>query len=481
MDSKPHSVALTVDQSGHILIAGFRYLPSSSPYRVVQFIRIFDETGVELLAADSGWARELGAAPPMAVAADGTIYGAGGNDGPRGNKGWVSDAIIRKYGESGHEIWTRVISAPVFPGAAARAFNEHGSPPFSRGTDVVLDREDNPRIFGTTQGVLPGQMGAGEEDIFWRKYDPDGNLLSTHQFGTPGGDVITGVGADELGNVYVAGSAHDIDYVTVFKFDANGAELWRNQYEYARSSRASDIAVGPHGDVLIVGSISEGYGAVEAFVRKIGPDGFESWDKVFAIYSTVRLSSVAIDAEGNVYVGGTISGNDPDRVHGLLSKLDASGKVTWSRKWIRDGPLTDADMEPPLPTPTPVPTRNPNASPIPSTTGKCASERSTPPEYLREEDAERWLRIKDDPDRSSGWRRVLRLVEIRSKYWETIHQVAGVRGIQINPPRVSGLRQGDPVIIVELDVREDYEKWRLPQMLEGCEVVIEDWEPAQPV
>ena len=76
---------------------------------------------------------------------------------------------------------------------------------------------------------------------------------------------------------------------------------------------------------------------------------------------------------------------------------------------------------------------------------------------------------------------MLRLVEIRSKYWETIHQVAGVRGIQINPPRVSGLRQGDPVIIVELDVREDYEKWRLPQMLEGCEVVIEDWEPAQPV
>jgi len=86
-------------------------------------------------------------------------------------------------------IWTRQFGTPEREGAHA----------------VAADGAGNVYAAGTTNGALPGQAAVGNFDAFVRKYDPDGRELWTRQFGTPGSDNAGGVAADRAGNVYVAG------------------------------------------------------------------------------------------------------------------------------------------------------------------------------------------------------------------------------------------------------------------------------------
>ena len=54
-------------------------------------------------------------------------------------------------------------------------------------------------------GTFPGETNAGGYDAFLWKYDPDGNFLWSHQFGTSNNDFCCGTATDPSG-VYVAGA-----------------------------------------------------------------------------------------------------------------------------------------------------------------------------------------------------------------------------------------------------------------------------------
>src|SRR5919197_6081533 len=51
-------------------------------------------------------------------------------------------------------------------------------------------------MVGHVNGALPGQTYLGRDDAFIRKYDSDGNVVWTRQFGTSGADVASRVWAD---------------------------------------------------------------------------------------------------------------------------------------------------------------------------------------------------------------------------------------------------------------------------------------------
>ena len=74
---------------------------------------------------------------------------------------------------------------------------------YNYGFGPAVDADGNVHTTGYTYGALPGQVNAGANDVFVRKYDATGNEVWTRQFGTLGQDYSFSQAVDADGNVYV--------------------------------------------------------------------------------------------------------------------------------------------------------------------------------------------------------------------------------------------------------------------------------------
>lgn len=148
---------------------------------------------------------------------------------------------------------------------------QFGTPDSDFASGVAIDGAGNVYVIGTIQqGALPGQASLGDADAYLRKYDSRGKEVWTQQFGTQSEDHGNGVTVDGADNLYVVGMTRGpiagqtglvgIDYdAYVRKFDSDGSVLWTRQFGTPRQpgiqgdDRASDVAVDVAGNVYVVG------------------------------------------------------------------------------------------------------------------------------------------------------------------------------------------------------------------------------------
>ena len=140
---------------------------------------------------------------------------------------------------------------------------------------------------------------------------------------------------DTAGNVIVTGfrnlgGAEGDEYYTV-KFRADGAgTLWERSYNHGSGSdTASAIAVDGNDNVIITGTVWSGSGTkIDIHTRKYDASGNLLWQRTWnneAVNDDDYASTVAVDASGNIYVGGrTRSATDEDF---LIVKYDADGNT----------------------------------------------------------------------------------------------------------------------------------------------------------
>src|SRR5262249_25446536 len=144
----------------------------------------------------------------------------------------------------------------------------------------VAAAPDGVYVAGTPYGSLEG-ASAGGSDAFVRKYDPDGFVLWTDQFGSAGSDAAQGVAVGSDG-VYVAGSlrgalegtssAGNFD-AFVRKYDPDGNALWTRRFGTPDEDVARGVAAAADG-VYVAGSTygslrgATSAGSFDAFVRK---------------------------------------------------------------------------------------------------------------------------------------------------------------------------------------------------------------------
>jgi hypothetical protein len=154
------------------------------------FVRKYDADGNEV------WTRQFGTPSydeGLGIAGDATgIYVSGEVQASLSGQPYAGgmDEYVRKYDRDGNVLWTREFGSP----ADERVGGAGGTTADGTGVYVV----------GFTGGTLPGQVSAGGQDVFVRKYDPNGNDQWTRQFGTPAEDSAFGIAADSTG-IYVAG------------------------------------------------------------------------------------------------------------------------------------------------------------------------------------------------------------------------------------------------------------------------------------
>ncbi|MCH7986809.1 MAG: SBBP repeat-containing protein, partial [Acidobacteria bacterium] len=237
------------------------------------------------------------------------------------------DAFVVKLNPSGSEV----IYVTHFGGSKWEAGN--GITVDAAGNAYVVGTTYSPD-FPTTEGAFQTTFG-GQQDVFVTKLDSSGSVVYTTYLGGSGEDLSYGIAIDDLGNVYVAGMTDSPDFPTanpfqpalgggrdafVAKLNPSGTALVYSTYLGGSGNEGrwgARIAVDASGNAYVAGGTESAdfptvnplqaalAGKQDTFVAKLNPTGSA------LVYSTYlggsgeeEAGDIAIDASGNVYVGG---------------------------------------------------------------------------------------------------------------------------------------------------------------------------------
>ncbi|MSQ41043.1 MAG: hypothetical protein EXR55_05180 [Dehalococcoidia bacterium] len=285
------------------------------------------------------WQAGTGTPRGITVEVDGSVYLAG----LRGPDAYgLCDAYVSKYSTEGEPGWFRQFGAPIATRDGAEG--------------VALGKDGDVYVAGWTGGALPGQVNAGDGDIYLKRYRPTGVEVWTREFGSDNFDGAYGVAIDSEGNISIAGQAEgalpgqtssgSLD-AFVSRYNTEGHQLWTRQFGTGGFDRSDALAVDGKGNVYVVGG-TEGdlggqgnRGSVDAFLRKYSPAGVELWTRQFGTTEWDIALAVAVDQEGNACVAGNTDGAFPGYVDlgegdVFLRKYGPNGEEMWTRQWGSD-------------------------------------------------------------------------------------------------------------------------------------------------
>jgi len=344
---------VAIDGAGNVYVVGDIQqgaLPGQTSLGDVDaYLRKYDRQGNEI------WTRQFGTHSEdhaTGVTADGAgnVYVVGLTRGAIADQtslvGIDYDAYVRKFDGGGNELWTRQFGTSRQPGAQGE----------DQASDVAVDGAGNVYVVGFTFGSLPGEADLGEDGVYLRKYDSDGNELWARQSGTQVLDMANGVAIDGAGNVYVVGQLGGIlgrpgmgeADAYLRKHDSDGNELWTRQFGSQSGPSASGVAVDGEGNVYVAGSASGALpgqthlGKSDAYVRKYDRDGNEVWTRQFGSRGRDMANGVVVDSAGNLYVSGTTRLSLPGQsnmepvVGGsdvFIRKYDSEGNEVWTNQF----------------------------------------------------------------------------------------------------------------------------------------------------
>mgnify|MGYP006162909001 CR=1 FL=1 len=249
----------------------------------------------------------------------------------------MEDGFIRKYDGNGNELWTR-------------QFGPQGQTTAT--SDVVLDQAGNQYVVGSTNGTLPGQTYAGQGDAFVIKYDSNGNLVWTRQFGTVDYDRNSAIALGPDGNIYIVGETNGTlssqtstggqdGYLR--KYDVVGNEVWTRQFGTTGLDLARGVASDSAGNVYVAGRTTGVFsgqstvGGGDATVLSFDSEGNRRWTHQFGTAGSDSAVGIAVIAS-SVFVVGNTSGTLPGQNSGggsdtFLRRYDISGNEVWTEQF----------------------------------------------------------------------------------------------------------------------------------------------------
>jgi hypothetical protein len=255
--------------------------------------------------------------------------------------------------DSGGNIYVGGTTSGVLPGQAqygqhdafVRKYDGDGNILWTRqfGTenseDLIHITVDTTGVYvtGLTGGVFSGEVASGFTDIFVRKYTLDGDVVWTHQFGTErddeplGGIVVNASGVLVTG--YILGDTLNdfVNYVIIRKYTQDGELVWSHEFP-----DDGVIVYMPQGSSMtnealyVVGTVYDGNTAdSEAFVTKYDNNGTKIWVKQLAEYD---LGVAASAHDSQIYVVGRTGGTDY-----FVQVIDENGEYLWSEQFEGSG------------------------------------------------------------------------------------------------------------------------------------------------
>ncbi|HEY9645832.1 MAG TPA: SBBP repeat-containing protein [Chroococcidiopsis sp.] len=255
----------------------------------------------------------------------------------------VAIAQSRKAGNKPEAITTRVLAPGEY---YLRIQHRSGNAKFKLNLKTTLE-QSSPSPTPGSPSPTPGSPSPGPTP------GPSGvlNRLAKKQFGTAGNDYAYGVFANNDG-VSIAGSTEGTlgganlgrsdSYVTRFDGNLAGvANTFPRQFGAASEDRIFDIEVLSDGSYIVAGAkvsfLNTTPTGSNGFIQKFNSSGTSVWEKTIDASFIDAASSLAVDAQGNIYVAGLIDGT-PEISIGIgvipavptkafIAKYDSSGNV----------------------------------------------------------------------------------------------------------------------------------------------------------
>lgn len=228
---------------------------------------------------------------------------------------------------------SRTESGTLQSAPAAEVVGRYNGPAnkFDAGRAMTVDALGNIYVSGTSEGKK------GNRDYVTIKYSATGveQWVARYNGTGNGEDYPYAITVDSDGNVYVTGRSIGIgsnhDYATVRYNAENGAQEWVMRHNSSTNMHdlAKDVKV-ENGFVYVTGytnGSSTGSGTAITTIKYRADNGAQEWVKNYPETGSVASSdanSVAIDAEGNVYITGKSTSM-------ATIKYSSAGSFQWER------------------------------------------------------------------------------------------------------------------------------------------------------
>lgn len=311
------ATAITVDNTDNLIVTGHSS-GSGNDYLTIKY----SGAGVPL------WTNRYNATgssdDATAVAADavGNVFVTG-----QSLSGGIRGYLTIAYSSAGVSLWTNRYNGSGINSASANG--------------LAIDFNGNVFVTGSSPGSGSSfeyatiAYSGGGVPLWTNRYNGSGNSASAH-----------GLAIDSNGNIFVTGrslgTVTSYDFATI-KYSSAGLPVWTNSYNGSRNGncQASAVAVDGGGNVFVAGS-SVGIGSSQDYVTiKYSGSGVGLWTNRYngAGNNSDSANSMAMDADGNVFVTGTsVGGGNFDYATVAYSN---DGVPQWTNRYNGPGNSTD--------------------------------------------------------------------------------------------------------------------------------------------
>ncbi len=214
---------------------------------------------------------------------------------------------------------------------------QFGTPADDQGSALIQGSDSKIFICGSTEGDLAAK-NAGKSDAFWGIYSKDFKKLQIRQCGKETAEIAAAIGMDDSNNVYIAGST---DWTMVpnrklegdcflQKWNMNGELIWTRQFGTDNWDGINGLAVMDNSGVIVSGCTDNPQ--CKSFCRKYNQDGSLLWSRNFIAQGGRGTcgKGVCISRDGNIYHTGYTGANLFSELRGahdvFLLKLRADMK-----------------------------------------------------------------------------------------------------------------------------------------------------------
>ncbi len=318
--------SIAVDDNGNSYVTGYFYGSATFGTTTLSgsgiFVAKMDSNGNWLWAKQAGGLYS-GYSYGIAVDANENSYVTGyfsgsatfGTTTLTSSSEYYSDIFVAKLDSSGNWLWAK----------------QAGGTDCHDGYGIAVDADGNSYVTGYFYGSATFSTtiltSNGYEDIFVAKLDSSGNWLWAKKAGGTNYDDGYGIAVDANGNSYVTGYfLGDADFgnttltssggsdIFVAKLDINGNWRWAKQARGTSYDKGYSIAVDANGNSYVTGGLSGSVtfgtttlinsGEYDIFVAKLDINGNWLWAKKAGGTSGDFGNGIAVDANGNSYVTG---------------------------------------------------------------------------------------------------------------------------------------------------------------------------------
>lgn len=265
---------------------------------------------------------------------NGNIYVAGKTTGVIGTGNYGrNDGFLTKIDSSGNILWARQFGT-------------------TQEEDVqwcAMDNNGGIYLTGSTTGDLGGK-NSGKEDVFVVKYNTEGKILWSKQFGTDSSDIARSIFINKNGDIYITGdtrgklgkSTSGKNDCFIMKLDTDGNKIFTTQFGSDKDDSGYCITGGKGSEIVVCGITwgdlsGKNKGFIDSFTGQFTENGELIKYNQFGSEGFDIAEVVSMDDENNIYVGGSTSGNfgSPQAGEGdcFLLKLNEKGEILWNNQF----------------------------------------------------------------------------------------------------------------------------------------------------